>query len=146
MSKNNFRHSKKIIGYFLSLLMVFSLLPVNPVFAQDVEYTYSPVGVSNAQADSVEASGKENGGLAQHAIDGSLDTVWHTKWDNATESDKQMPHWISYDIVEPTTIDVSNTGANLGKMVLVMVSLRASISMFRKIKTPIQTLVMAGRL
>ena len=95
------RLRQKVISYLASFLMVISLFPTNTVLAQE-EYTYEPVAVANAQADSVENSGQENGGLAQHAIDGNLSTVWHTLW--SSDGQKQMPHWISYELVEPTTI------------------------------------------
>ena len=58
------------------------------------------MNIVNPTADSVETSG-ENGAVA-NAFDGNQQTVWHTLW--SSDGQKQMPHWISYELAEPTTI------------------------------------------
>lgn len=66
----------------------------------DVGEEYEKVNIVNPTADSVETSG-ENGAVA-NAFDGNQQTVWHTLW--SSDGQKQMPHWISYELAEPTTI------------------------------------------
>ena len=66
----------------------------------DVGEEYEQVGIKNPSADSEETSG-ENGVVA-NAFDGNQSTVWHTLW--SRDGQKQMPHWISYELNEPTTI------------------------------------------
>ncbi len=75
---------------------------------------------------SVTASSEEpkendwgNGGLASHAIDNSLDTYWHSKWDGETAT---YPHWIMIDMQSLKSINAfdyvsrgSGTGTSSGK-------------------------------
>ncbi|WP_296242691.1 discoidin domain-containing protein, partial [uncultured Faecalicoccus sp.] len=108
------RLRQKVISYLASFLMVISLFPTNTVLAQE-EYTYEPVAVTNAQADSEEPTAQGDG-PAGFAFDNDYSTQWHTNWSNPSEGDKAMPHWISWQLNQPTTIGridyVGKPGAN----------------------------------
>ena len=108
------RLRQKVISYLASFLMVISLFPTNTVLAQE-EYTYEPVAVTNAQADSEEPTAQGDG-PASFAFDNNYSTQWHTNWSNPSEGDKTMPHWISWQLNDPATIGridyVGKPGAN----------------------------------
>ena len=117
MSKKSFlRVKKRAMSFLLVALMVFSLLPVNTVFA--AEYTYEKVSVKagSVTADSEESPAQGGDGGAGYAFDNNLGTQWHTKYTAPDADDKTMPHWISWELSEPTTIGkidyVGKPGAN----------------------------------
>ena len=77
-------------GYEKSLREAINGLEV--INSNNVNY----VDVTHAKASSAQ----DNGSAAEKAIDGNLDTMWHSKWSITT-----MPHWIELIMDKPTAIN-----------------------------------------
>lgn len=98
---------------------------------------YTPIDKSNYQAfaDSEEKNAGDNEGAAKNVLDSKNGTWWHTSY---SENMTKVPHWITIDTLQPTTIDayeyVSRNGNGNVKKYQLQISDSNDDSSFKTIK------------